>query len=176
MPNHVCLQVPDVGRFQMTRVAVDAVIREFGAAYGTPDMALDDEDFVCFTTQEGVLINVDYFEADDCLVMYTTIGEVFDETRLLLYDELLKANFFWDLTGGATLCITPDGAHALLTSSVMADNLDVTTLTNVFQHMNQLTFAWAARMREITEDSLAAECAGDPTGRGDVRPPPARFA
>ena len=139
----------------MNRDVVDGIIRDFGATFGNSELMLDEDDFVCFTTAGGVLINIDYFEDSESLVLYTTIGEIFDATRLSVYDELLKANFFWELSGGATLSVNPAGTHALLTASIMAVDLDVLKLTNVIEHMNQLTYAWAARMREITKSCIA---------------------
>ena len=139
----------------MTKQTVEMVIQEFGTAAGAPDMALDEDDFVCFTTPAGVLINVDYYRDDDCLVMYTTVGEIFDDTRMDIYDDLLKANFFWEVTGSATLCVDPEGTHALLVASVTAAGLDVTQLTNVFDRIDQLTQAWAARIHQITRDRVA---------------------
>ena len=158
----------------MTRETVDMVIREFGTAAGAPDMALDEDDFVCFTTPAGVLINVDYFADDDALVMYTTVGEIFDDTRMDIYDELLKANFFWEVTGSATLCVDPQGTHALLVASVTAAGLDVTQLTNVFDRINQLTQVWAARIHEITKDRVA-DTAPTPD-QSSAGPSPAQLA
>lgn len=141
----------------MNRDVVDGIIRDFGMAVDNPELSLDDDSFVCFTTADGVLINIDYFEGSESLVLYTTIGEIFEMTKLAVYDELLKANFFWELSGGATLAVSPEGGHAVLTASVTARDLDVSKLTEVIKHVNQLTFAWAARISDITKACLAGD-------------------
>jgi Tir chaperone protein (CesT) family len=145
----------------MSRDTMNALIQEFGATVGATEMAFDEDDYLAFTSAEGVLVNVDYFEQDETLVLYTTIGELSDDFRFEFYDEMLKANLFWELTLGATLCVSPDGNHALLTACVSTADLDVVQLTNFFQHVNRLTLIWADRLRQIA------------AGEGDAEAPPA---
>ena len=140
----------------MPREIMNTLIQDFGATVGVPDMTFDDDDYLAFTSPEGVLVNVDYFEKDESLVLYTTIGALFDDFRFAFYDEMLKANLYWELTLGATLCVSPDGEHALLTASVSTGDLDTIKLSNLFQHVNRLTLAWAERLRTV-----AAEAEGD---------------
>lgn len=147
----------------MSRTAIDSIIQEFGTSVGAPDMAFDEDGYLAFTSAEGVLLNVDYFEADESLVVYTTIGEIFDDFRFQLYDEMLKANLFWELTLGATLCVDPEGTHALLTASVATTDLDLPKLTNVFEHVNRLALIWAERLRKVAAESDA--------GTDDAVPP-----
>ena len=35
-----------------------------------------------------------------------------------MYEEMLRANFFWESTAGATLCLDPEENLALLTANV----------------------------------------------------------
>jgi len=149
----------------MPRDVMSAIIQEFGASVGVPDMAFDENGYFAFTSPDGVLVNVDYFEEDESLVLYTTIGELFDDFRFAFYDEMLKANMFWELTLGATLCVNPEGSHALLTASVPARDLDVPRLTNLFNHINRLTLIWAERLRRVAAGDDADEAA--PARRGD---------
>jgi Tir chaperone protein (CesT) family len=146
----------------MSRESIDALIQEFGAAVGVPEMALDEDAYLAFTSPEGVLVNVDYFEDDASLVLYTTIGELFDDFRFAFYDEMLKANLFWELTLGATLCVSPDGEHALLTACVSTGDLDTVQLTNFFQHVIRLTLIWTDRLRQLAAGEDAAEATPAP--------------
>jgi len=140
----------------MPRDTMNALMQDFGNSVGVPDMAFDEEDYLAFTSAEGVLVNVDYFENDETLVLYTTIGELFDDFRFQFYDEMLKANLFWELTLGATLCVNPEGSHALLTASVSTGDLDVPKLTNLFSHVNRLTLVWGERLRQVAAGEDAA--------------------
>ena len=160
----------------MTKENVERLIAELGEAMEVPDLALDEDGFVCLYGEDGVVLNIDHYEDQDCLVMYTTVGEIPEEHRLALYDEMLKANFMWQDTLGATLCVSPTGEHALLMISITTGDLDLPQFLNVYNTIGRLTWAWSDRIRAITgEDAAtAAEApAGDPAASP---PPPSRLA
>lgn len=159
----------------MAERAIDVLIKDFGTSIGAPDMVLDEEDFCVIGIGENaeLVVNFDYYEDDDSLVLYTTLGEIPDDLRFELYDELLKANFFWEVTGGMTLSINPDATHALLCTSIEAGGLDAQDLTKLVRRIADISGKWSARVAEI-----AAEDNRFDTGAvtGDMPPQPPQFA
>ncbi|MCP4997231.1 MAG: type III secretion system chaperone [Hyphomicrobiales bacterium] len=135
----------------MTREAVATVLNEFGQKFDIEGVEMDDEDFVALQLPEGVLVNVDYVESDNTLVLYTTVGEIQDSMRTEIYEELLQANFFWEVTAGATMCIDPEAGHALVNVSVGAEDLDAEQFETLLQNVNRITLMWAERFRQIAE-------------------------
>ena len=154
---------------------MDRLIRDFGNSYDLADLELDDRGYVCIVSEDGVVLNIDYFEEDEALVFYTTVGEIEDGHRLTLYEEMLKANFFWENTAGATLCIDPNATLALLTASITVTDLDLPKMLIVMDHFTRLTWAWSDRIREITGEATSL---GDAAGqdREPGAPGPAQLA
>jgi hypothetical protein len=159
----------------MSKEVVDRLIAEFGNELDLPDLALDEDGFVAIINDDGLVLNIDYYEEQETMVFYTTIGEIPDDRRLELYDEMLKANFAWQDTEGATLCVNPVGTHALLMASVTLDGLDPSVLMTIFNHLGELTVAWAHRLRAITgvDDETAETADAEPA---PAMADPSRFA
>ncbi|NJN48094.1 MAG: type III secretion system chaperone [Candidatus Competibacteraceae bacterium] len=142
----------------MSKSHMQHLTDELGDAIGLPDLALDEKDFVCIVSEDGVVLNLDYFEDEDTLVMYTTVGEIPDDKRLKLYQEMLRANFFWETTAGATLCLDPEIDLALLMANVTVADMSLPQLMNILDHFTKLAWAWSDRIRAlIGEQQDAAE-------------------
>ncbi|MEM7519071.1 MAG: type III secretion system chaperone [Planctomycetota bacterium] len=151
----------------MTDRQIDLLMRDFGVAIGAPDMALDEQDFLAITTDEGFVVNLDYFEDDKALVVYTTAGDIPEEHRFDLYEEMLKANLFWNTTAGATLCIDPEGESALVTAHIAEATLDAPMLVTFVTNICRVAAMWNARLRELVEDLETTDDAPEP-GPGDA--------
>lgn len=151
----------------MTKENVDQLIVEFGDAIGVEDLRFDETGYVALITEDGMVLNLDHMDDQDCLVMSSTVGEITDEFRYELYDEMLKANFLWSETLGATLCVSPEGGHALLMTSITTGDLDLPKLQNVHEVFVHLTRAWTERINEIT-GAVEAEDEAEPADH--VRP------
>lgn len=154
----------------MNRKDVNRLVEDLGAGLNIPDLALDEDGFVCIINEDGVVVNIDHFEKQDSLVIYTTIGEIVEKRRLQIYDEMLKANFMWKDTLGATLCVSPDGQHALLMASFTVGDLDLPKLLNMYKNIYELTWAWAGRFRAVAGEDLPerADGSGEAEPRDDV--------
>lgn len=134
------------------------LIKELGQELGLPDMEMDDKDFVCIFAEDGVVLNLDYYEDEDVLVLYTTVGEINNENnRLRIYEEMLRGNFVWESTAGATLCIDPSAKLALMMTNVTVGDLDLPKLMNVLNHFTRLAWVWSDRIRDLTEQEGQAE-------------------
>jgi Tir chaperone protein (CesT) family len=145
----------------MNRDALQSLFAGLGETIGLPELKLDDDGYLCIIDDDGVVLNIDHFEDQDCLVLTSTAAEIADEKRLEVYDEMLKANFLWKETAGTTLCVDPSGRNAMLAVSITAGDLDLPKLINVVGHMHALTWAWSERIRAITgEDPLGGEMPG----------------
>ncbi len=147
---------------------LNRLIGDLGKDIGIPDLALDEDGFVCIINEDGVVVNIDHFDDQDSLVIYTTIGEIVEDRRLEIYDEMLKANFMWKDTLGATLCVSPDGKHALLMASFTVGDLDLPQLLNMYKYIYEMTWAWAGRFRAVAGEDLPERAVeGDEAQTGD---------
>lgn len=154
----------------MSKENMHHLIEELGQELGLPDMEMDDQDFVCIFTDDGVVLNLDYHEDEDVLVLYTTVGEIpNDNKRLQLYEEMLRGNFAWESTAGATLCIDPSAKLALMMVNITVGDLDLPKLMKVLNHFTRLAWVWSDRIRELTDQDGQADSPqnGTPPGLFD---------
>jgi len=86
------------------------LIRNFGAEIGIADLALDEDGFCSLTFDGKVTANLQLAQGGDTLVLFADLGPASAE----LYESLLRANFFWQATQGATLSVTGDEPRAVI--------------------------------------------------------------
>ncbi len=141
----------------MSKENMHHLIDELGQKLGLPDMQMDDNDFVCIFTDDGVVLNLDYHEDENILVIYTTVGEIADDKRLQLYEEMLRGNFVWQSTAGATMCIDPSAKLAMMMANVTVGDLDLPKLLNVLNHFTRLAWVWSDRIRELSGHEAPAQ-------------------
>ena len=138
----------------MPRETVKHLIRELGEAIEAPGLELDEDDYVCIVNQDGFVLNIDYFEDEDTLVFYSTLADIPEAHRLTLYEAMLRANFQWRDTAGATICLDPELDLALLMASITAADLDASRLLTVIGHFTGLSMAWTARILELSGERM----------------------
>ncbi|MEM7529316.1 MAG: type III secretion system chaperone [Pseudomonadota bacterium] len=154
----------------MTLEEVNIVFGEFGAAIELPDLRLDETGYASILTEKETVFTFEHVEEEGALVIYTSIAAIVPERREMLFEEMLRANFFWRETLGATLAISPDGRFALLMTSLPVANLTVETLTRVYLNIAQLTEAWYARIEEIFDGAALPETEEPESDRGGPEP------
>ncbi|MEM9044408.1 MAG: type III secretion system chaperone [Pseudomonadota bacterium] len=160
----------------MAREDIGDLIAKLGAEIGFPDLALDEGGFVAIVNDDTTVLNIDYYEEEQAIVMYATVAELTDETRFDIYEEMLMANFMWKETLGATLCISPTTEHALLMASIETDDLDYQTFSKFYQNVHRLTWAFSDRFKKIAGDESADEERVEDPASHPTAPLPSSFA
>jgi len=140
----------------MSKENATQLISYLGEKLGLPDLALDDKDYCCIFSDDGVVTNIDYYEHDDLFVMYTTIGVISDNSRLEIFELMLKGNFGWKDTAGAMTCVDPTGKLALLMTDLPVAPLDGELFCTAIERFHSLSWAWSDKIHEISETSKGA--------------------
>lgn len=145
----------------MNREQVNVLISELGQALDAGNLKLDERGFASLIGGDGVVINFDHVEDAGVLLFHATIGEIVEDRRLEIYDEMLKGNFVWDDTLGSKLSVTPDGRHAVIMVEIDVEGVESTTLLDAFRSMHKLTWAWVERFRFVADEDLPDHEAAD---------------
>lgn len=99
----------------MSKENVSAALDTFcKQVLGIPMVELDEGGLRCLQFTEDLIVNVQYAEVTDSLLLYSNLGELPGSASPDLLREMLEANFFWRETGGATLSIQPDSKMVML--------------------------------------------------------------
>lgn len=89
------------------------IIQEMGAAIGIPEMALDAEGFCSLSFDDRIDLGLQYNPNNDSLILFSDIGDIPVDRMTDVYRHMLRANRFWQGTGGATLSVDEDNAAAI---------------------------------------------------------------
>jgi hypothetical protein len=138
------------------RHTVQGLLGEFGRTIGLDDLELDEDDYCALLIDDSLVINMEFDDAGNKLVLYSLIGEPAGE-RTAAYDRLLRANYLGRETGAASLSLHPDGKGVVLSQWLPMPGLDGKRFTTELERFVNQTEAWTKRLPQ-----LAASSEGEP--------------
>lgn len=97
----------------MSRMALQSLLAEFGVAMGIEDLAFDGEQR-CNLMFDDVAVSFELGADEASLCMYSRVGSEPSEDVERQLSSLLKANYAFAATRGATLALDPAGGGILL--------------------------------------------------------------
>ncbi|MEJ0015041.1 MAG: type III secretion system chaperone [Acetobacteraceae bacterium] len=124
--------------------AVQRIIGEFGQTTGIDDLSLDDGGYCCLVIDQDLVINVEFDEAGQRLLLYSAVGRP-DADRLPL---LMEANYLGQGTDGGTLGLQPGTGLLVLSREVPVVQLDVPVFHAALERFVNAAETWTGRLRE----------------------------
>lgn len=125
-----------------------ALLRALGERLGLPGLAFDEASRTCalaFDRRLTVRLALD--EPAGALVMFAVLGEPPAAARAALCEAMLRGNYLWRATAGATLSLDPEDGSALLARASPLAGLDAAALEAALTAFVNVAFAWADRLR-----------------------------
>lgn len=126
----------------MQAVDPDRVVAEFGALLGMPGLRLDEQRHcsLLFDRRHRLAIACD--SASGRLVLHCAVGPLPPGAGADTLSTLLRANYLWRGTQGATLSLDPDGRQITLMSALPLQGLDVPQLNGAVERLLDGVDAW----------------------------------
>ena len=159
----------------MSDSVLHSLIREFGAAVGLEDMAFDDQQR-CNIMFDDVPVSLELSGGEDSLYIYSVLGPEPAEGAKALYEELLKANYAFAQTGGATLALDPAGGGIVLMREEPVDALRLPQLEALIENFVNVAEGFMASLAEgaLANAAQAIDSRpGEPVGDGGDAAPAA---
>lgn len=136
------------------REHVDLALAEVGSRIGLDGMLLEEDGSAVLMLDE-IVVNLELDEAADRLLMYASLGRPAGG-REALYKALLRGNFLWGATGGATLSLDPAEGDVMLQQAATASTLDGTALEGLLEGFANAAESWAGRVSAAGGDGDGA--------------------
>ncbi len=155
----------------MSNTIIDDLLRQVATWLGKDDgtLALDSDNQVLVEVGEvGQAVALDYHEDEGRLVLSCIITSPPESGEAALWEAMLRANFLWQDTYGATLCLSPSGELPVLQHRVDLNILGGPELIGLIEGMANLALQLSD---ELTE--AAAEIGADDTSVMDMPVPSA---
>ena len=98
----------------MSKKNVSEALRRFGESVDIPFIELDDTGMRCIQFTDELMVNIQYNESSDALLLYAHVGTLAEDAPPSLLRMLLEANVFWQETAGATLSVDSSDGEVML--------------------------------------------------------------
>lgn len=93
---------------------INDLISQFGRQLGIEELALDDNGFCALEFDRAIPLQLQIHPDQERLIVFAEVGFLPEEPAIETTLNLLRANYFWQGTGGGTLSIGEEGAVVLL--------------------------------------------------------------
>ena len=90
------------------------LLSELGQAVGLSDLAPDKDNYCCLGFDDKIITHLQYNEENEILMLFAQLGTIDEDKTVDLYPRLLKANLFWQGTGGATIGVDDETREVLM--------------------------------------------------------------
>ena len=129
---------------------LNEVMAGFGRELGVDGFELNEDGYAALVTDSTVVLNFDFYEEEQKLVVMSTVAVIDEKNRVAIYEEMLQGAFFWGENRGVTMALSPDGYHAVTLYAIDAEDMTVQRLLAVHEMMCEHSWAWAMRIANAT--------------------------
>lgn len=133
------------------------LLLEFGQFAGLSDLRFD-EDSVCILSFDETAVFLKS-EDDGALTIYSPLAEVPEEKKSGIQSLLLDANFLFQATQGATLCMAGHSSFVTIAIRLKPSFLNLKLLVEAMEEFIQIVDFWRKKLSSLIReaDRLPAE-------------------
>lgn len=100
------------------------LLKELGQVVGLPDLVPDKDNYCCLGFDDKIITHLQYNEENDVLMLFAQLGTIDEDKAVEIYPRILKANLFWQGTGGATIGVDDETREVLMSYQIAMRLLD----------------------------------------------------
>lgn len=132
------------------------LVGQLGRHSGLPGLGLDENSHAAITFNQAVTIHFQARDAD--ILLYASLGGLPEDNPQAAMRRLLRANFLWRDTGGATLSLTP-GGETVLAQALPPGDLDFSAFQERFTAFARTAARWKESWQQASSENAAPETA-----------------
>lgn len=140
------------------------LLSELGQLVGLPELEPDKDNYCCLGFDDKVILHMQYSPETQIAMVFTQIGKLKEGREEYLYPKLLKANLFWQGTGGATIGVDDETREILLCYQVQVERLEFSQFQELIEGFVNTAELWINTLE-------AVQNAPESQGGGDSKPP-----
>lgn len=144
----------------MDRGDVQELLDAFGKLAGMDSLELDETGRVGLAVDEAFTIEIEHDAVDGVLLFSVDLASLGADPEPAHLLTLLRGNFCFDRTAGATLALTGPENLVVLQQQLRLDSLDVSSLAQAVEAIAAAVEEWTpliARMADSADEPLASE-------------------
>ncbi|MBC05433.1 type III secretion system chaperone [Thalassospira sp.] len=140
----------------------ERLISDFGKSIGIESLAFDEFGCCMLAFDDDIIINIAQEKANQRILFFAYVGSVV--AAVTPYRTLLKANFYWRATGGATLSLDQDDGAICLTKPFGEEDLTPQELTAELEKFISTVEKWRDWSKEGQDSQETAPQDKEPIG------------
>lgn len=126
----------------MSEKKFNELIEELGKNVGLSNLEADADNYCCLGFDEKIITHIQYNAENDLIMLFSQLGTVKEEKAADLYPRLLKANLFWQGTGGATIGVDDETREILLAYQVAMGDMDYQKFQDLMESFVNTSELW----------------------------------
>lgn len=139
------------------------LITELGANVGLPDLAPDEDNYSCLGFDDKIIVHLQYNKDHEVMMMFCQIGIVDEAYREYIFPRVLKANMFWQGTGGATLGADEDSGEILMSYQANVQFMEYPKFQELLEGFINTAELWIKTLESVQK----GEAPQFESGKGD---------
>ena len=140
----------------------ETLISDFGRSIGIEGLVFDQFGCCMLAFDDDIIVNIAHEKANQRILLFAYVGSV--DASADPYKTLLKANFYWRGTGGATLSLDQDDGAICLTKPFRAQELNPTKLTTELENFVSNIEKWRDWTRDCKDSQETSSSEREPIG------------
>lgn len=133
------------------------LLSELAKNVGLESLEPDEDLYCCLGFDDKIITHLQYNEENEVLMLFAQLG-VIDESMISeIYPKLLKANLFWQGTGGATIGVDDETREVLMCYQVPISTMDVVRFQELMEGFINTAELWINTLEAITQGKTPPE-------------------
>jgi len=131
------------------------LISELGQSVGLPDLVPDEDNYVCLGFDDKIITHVQYNPENEVVMLFAQLGTIDEDKENDVYPRLLKANLFWQGTGGATIGVDDETREVLLCYQTQMVNMDFPKFQELMEGFVNTSELWINTLEAFQHGEVA---------------------
>jgi len=133
------------------------LLSELGQAVGLPDLAPDEDNYCCLGFDDKIITHLQYNEENEVLMLFAQLGTIDEDKAAEIYPKLLKANLFWQGTGGATLGVDDETREGLMAYQTQMQFIDFPKFQELLEGFINTSELWINTLEAVQKGEASVE-------------------
>lgn len=125
------------------------LLSELGQVVSLPDLAPDKDNYCCLGFDDKIIVHLQYSEVNEILMLFAQLGTIDEDKVNDIYPRLLKANLFWQGTGGATLGVDDETREVLISYQTPIQFMDFPKFQELLEGFINTAELWITTLEAI---------------------------
>lgn len=154
----------------MSKELFTQLLSELGKNVGLPELAPDEDNYCCLGFDDKIITHLQYNQENDVVMLFAQLGTIDTDKANLIYPRILKANLFWQGTGGATLGVDDESGEVLMAYQLPIQILDFAKFQELLEGFINTAELWINTL-EAVQQGMDASPETAKTGTEGELPP-----